>query len=40
MQEYLRARTNRELEKIRQMMREEGFKPATRPATAPARQDL
>jgi hypothetical protein len=40
MQEYLKARTNRELDKIRQMMKEEGFKPTTRPATAPAREDL
>ncbi|MGH7178072.1 MAG: hypothetical protein ACREJC_11885 [Tepidisphaeraceae bacterium] len=35
MQEYLRARTQRELKKIRQMMIEEGFKP-TKPATQPA----
>jgi hypothetical protein len=37
MQEYLRTRTKRELEKIRQMMKEEGFKPtpaATQPAQA------
>jgi hypothetical protein len=42
MQEYLKLRTQRELDKIRQMMKEEGFKPSTRPATAPApaRQDL
>ena len=38
MQEYLRSRTKRELEKIRQMMKEENFKPtpaATQPATKP-----
>lgn len=40
MQEYLRVKTRKELEKIRQMMREEGFKPATQPATRPIDQDL
>jgi hypothetical protein len=40
MQEYLRNKTQRELEKIRSKMKEEGFKPATRPAAPPARQDL
>jgi hypothetical protein len=40
MQEYLRERTQRELDKIRQMMREEGFKPRNPPATKPADQDL
>ena len=41
MQEYLRTRTKRELEKIRQMMKEEGFKPSpaatqpTQPTTKP-----
>lgn len=40
MQEYLRSRTQRELDKIRQMMKEEGFKPTSRPSTAPAREDL
>jgi hypothetical protein len=40
MQEYLRARMQRELGKIRQMMTEEGFKPTTRPATAPADERL
>jgi hypothetical protein len=37
-QEYLRTRTKKQLEKIRQMMKEEGFKPtppATQPATKP-----
>ncbi len=33
MLEYLHARTQRELQKIRQMMKEEGFKPTTRPTT-------
>jgi hypothetical protein len=40
MQEYLRARMQRELGKIRQMMTEEGFKPTTRPATAPVDERL
>lgn len=40
MAEYIRSRTQRELDKIRIMMREEGFKPSLRPATAPANQDL
>jgi hypothetical protein len=38
MREYLRSRTKRELEKIRQVMKEEGFRPtppATQPATKP-----
>jgi hypothetical protein len=35
MQEYLRTRTKRELDKIRQMMKEEGFKP-TPAATQPS----
>lgn len=38
--EYLRARKQREYQKLREMMREEGFKPTTRPATAPAAVDL
>ena len=39
MQEYLRSRKKRELDKIRQMMVEEGFKPTTQPAaTQPATQ--
>ena len=33
--EYLRSRQKREIEKIRQMMREEGFKPSPMPATKP-----
>lgn len=40
MQEYLRSRTERELNKIRTMMKEEGFKPSTRPSTTPAKEDL
>jgi hypothetical protein len=40
MLEYFQSRTQRELRKIREMMKEEGFKPATRPATAPANSDL
>ena len=40
MQEYIHQRTQRELDKVRQMMTEEGFKPTTRPATAPANNDL
>jgi hypothetical protein len=40
MQEYFRARLQRELGKIRQMMTEEGFKPTTRPATAPTDERL
>jgi hypothetical protein len=40
MQEYLRLKTQRELDKIRQMMKEEGFTPTTQPAAAPADQDL
>ncbi len=39
-QEYLRVKTQKELDKIRQMMREEGFKATTRPTTAPANEDL
>ena len=38
MQEYLRTRTKRELDKIRHMMKEEGFKPTaatTKPTTKP-----
>lgn len=40
MREYLKSRTQRELDKIRAMMDEEGFVPTTRPATAPAAEDL
>lgn len=40
MQEYLRSRTERELNKIRTMMKEEGFKPSTRPSTTPVKEDL
>jgi hypothetical protein len=40
MQEYIRFKTQRELDKIRQMMREERFEPTTQPATTPVDQDL
>ena len=40
MQEYLKARTQRELDKIRQMMKDEQFKPTSQPATKPANEDL
>lgn len=40
MQEYFRARMQKELAKIRQMMVEEGFKPTSRPATAPIDERL
>ncbi len=40
MQEYLRAKMQRELKKIREMMKEEGFKPTSQPATKPADDDL
>ena len=35
MREYLRTRTQKQLDKIKQMMKDEGFKPAP-PATQPA----
>ena len=40
MLEYLQTKTTRQLDKIREMMREEGFKPTTQPTTKPANQDL
>lgn len=40
MQEYIRLKTQKELDKIRELMREEGFKPSTQPATNPVDQDL
>jgi hypothetical protein len=40
MQEYLKSRTQRELDKIRQMMKEENFKPTSQPTTKPANEDL
>ncbi|HEY7087087.1 MAG TPA: hypothetical protein VH518_03300 [Tepidisphaeraceae bacterium] len=40
LQEYFHKRLDREYQKIRDMMKEEGFKPTTRPATAPANADL
>jgi hypothetical protein len=39
-QEYLKLKMRRELAKIREMMQEEGFKPATQPTTRPADGDL
>ena len=36
--EYLRAKQQREIEKIREQMKEEGFKPTTAPATQPTTQ--
>ena len=38
MREYIKHKTDQQLDKIRQMMKEEGFKPTTKPATAPATQ--
>ncbi len=35
LREFIKARTNRELDKMRKMMIDEGFKPTTRPATQP-----
>ena len=40
LREYLRHKAQKELDKIRQMMKEEGFKPATRPTSGPASEDL
>ena len=40
MQEYLKSRTQRELDKIRQMMKDEQFKPTSQPTTKPANEDL
>jgi hypothetical protein len=40
MLEYIQGKTTRELDKIREMMREEGFKPTTQPATKPSNPDL
>ena len=37
--EYIRHKTRQEVEKYRKMMQQEGFKPTTRPATAPAFKD-
>src|SRR4051812_9465484 len=38
--EYLNQRISNEIDKLRQQMKEEGFKPTTQPATHPAREDL
>jgi len=35
MREYIKHKTEQQLEKVRQMMKEEGFKPASQPATRP-----
>src|SRR5205823_2322310 len=35
MREYLKSKTDKQLEKVREMMKEEGFKPSTQPATQP-----
>jgi hypothetical protein len=40
MREYLQSRKNRWVEKTSEMMKEEGFKPSTRPTTLPIREDL
>jgi hypothetical protein len=40
LKEYLKARTNRSFDQIRQMMKDEGFKPTSQPTTKPADQDL
>jgi hypothetical protein len=34
--EYLDQRVGKEIGKIREMMKDEGFKPSTKPATQPA----
>lgn len=42
LREYIRHRTGKEIEKLRRMMKEEGFQPTTRhatPTTSPAKQD-
>ena len=36
MREYIKHKTEQQLEKVRQMMKEEGFKPTSQPATRPA----
>jgi hypothetical protein len=38
--EYLNARMNSEIERLRQQMKEEGFVPTSQPATHPAKEDL
>ena len=38
--EYLNAKVNDEIERLRQQMKEEGFVPTTQPATHPAKEDL
>ena len=38
--EYLDRRINTEIDRLRQQMKDEGFKPTTQPATHPAKEDL
>jgi hypothetical protein len=38
LREYLRHKTQQQFDKMRQQMKDEGFKPSTQPATAPATQ--
>ena len=38
--EYLNQRINNEIDRLRQQMKEEGFKPTSQPATHPAKEDL
>jgi hypothetical protein len=38
--EYLNQRINNEIDRLRQQMKDEGFKPTSQPATHPAREDL
>lgn len=39
LREFIRHKTRKELEKMRKMMQDEGFRPATRPATEPSDKD-
>ena len=39
-QEYLKSRTQRELDKIREMMKADHFEPTSQPATKPTNEDL
>ncbi len=39
-QEYLKSRTQRELDKIREMMKADHFEPTSQPATKPSNEDL
>ncbi len=40
LREFIKYRTKKELDRMHKMMEDEGFKPATQPATKPANQDL